>query len=429
MSGHYDYGLVVVSYLVAVLAGYSALYFGAQLTHALSRRTLWLGLGALTMGTGVWTMHFVGMQAHKMDITLSYDLWLTLLSWLAAVVASGLALQRIGLARISGLQIGASTVFMASGIVIMHYLGMEAVRLTPGLEYHWPWVAVSVIIALAASAGAMILCRQLADAEGDHARVFHSAAALVMGAAISGMHYTGMFAVSYPAGSAPNPDNLLTGDWMGIPLAVTISTLLVLALVVIILDRRNARLATKRAEARRERLEQMAFEDTETGLPNRSALDHYLLDCIVRAGREKRTFALLYLNISNYREQAPAKNSGQSNQWMPDVARALKQLAAENTAGWWLARYSDSAFALVIEEPHSSTQQPVFRRIQELVTGALSVGEHLQWEAGHSLFPESGSSSRTLIRSAMVIRNPGQIGDFSQEPGGATLGPLAGASP
>ena len=136
MSGHYDYGLVLVSYLVAVLAGYSALFFGAQLSRAVSHRTRWLCLGALTMGTGIWTMHFVGMQAHRLELVLSYDLLLTVLSWLAAVTASGLALHRIGLPRVSGLQIAVSTLFMASGIVVMHYVGMEAMRLTPGLTYH-----------------------------------------------------------------------------------------------------------------------------------------------------------------------------------------------------------------------------------------------------------------------------------------------------
>lgn len=413
MTGHYDYGLVLVSYLVAVLAGYSALYFGAQMTHAVSGRRLWLGLGAFTMGTGVWTMHFVGMQAHKMEMVQSYDLWLTILSWFAAVIASGLALNRIGLPRISALQIGVSSVFMASGIVVMHYVGMEAMRLSPGLIYNWPWVTVSVVIALVASAGAMILSRQLADSTGGRARVLHAVAALIMGAAISGMHYTGMFAVSYPDGAMPAQGNLVTGNWMGIPLAITIGILLILAMVVIVLDRRAARLAAEQAEADRRRLEQMAFEDTETGLPNRSALDQYLLERIVRSGQDKNAFALLYLNIANYREQAPARNQRQSNHWMPGVVRSLRDLTADVSGGTWLSRYSDSAFVLVIDNPSGEAQQSLFVRIQQLVTGDRIIGQSLQWEAGHSLFPDSGSSSRMLIREAMMIRNPGEIGNVT----------------
>lgn len=413
MSGHYDYGLVFVSYLVAVLAGYSALYFGAQLTRATSGRRLWLGLGALTMGTGVWTMHFVGMQAHRMDIPLSYDLWLTALSWFAAVIASALALHRIALARITPLQIGVSSLFMASGIVVMHYVGMEAMRLSPGLAYNPGWVAVSVIIALAASAGAMILSRQLSHSHGVRARLMHGAAALTMGAAISGMHYSGMFAVAYPSGAMPHPDNLLAGSWMGIPLAVTIGALLMAALVVIMLERRASRLAAEQAEAQRKRLQQMAFGDQETGLPNRSALDQYLLDKIVESGQNGGSFTLLYLNITNFRELAPKRGSREPNPWIRDVARQLERLVRDNTTDGWLARYSENAFAVVISEPRGKHRQPLFRRIQELVTRDLTIGESLQWEAGHSQFPETGSSTRMLVREAMVVRNPGNIGDFT----------------
>ncbi|WP_328185960.1 MHYT domain-containing protein [Marinobacter sp. OP 3.4] len=415
MTGHYDYGLVLVSYLVAVLAGYSALYFGAQMTHAVSGRRLWLGLGAFTMGTGVWTMHFVGMQAHKMEMVQSYDLGLTVLSWFAAVIASGLALNRIGLPRISALQIGISSVFMASGIVVMHYVGMEAMRLSPGLIYNWPWVTVSVVIALVASAGAMVLSRQLADAAGARARVLHTVAALIMGAAISGMHYTGMFAVSYPPDAMPHPDNLVTGDWMGVPLAVTISLLLILAIAVIIMDRRAARLAAERAEADRKRVSRMAFRDSETGLPNRSALDQQLLDRIVKSQQDGSTFALIYLNIRNFRELTPLKGSRGMPEWLPGVAKQLSNLVHENARGGWLARYSESAFAVIVDDPLATHQQALFRRIQELVTNDRSLGDNLQWDAGKSRFPDSGASSRSLIRAAMVIRNPGEFGDIPKE--------------
>ncbi|MFL1405920.1 MHYT domain-containing protein [Marinobacter sp. M1N3S26] len=419
MTGHYDYGLVLVSYLVAVLAGYSALYFGAQMTHAVSGRRLWLGLGAFTMGTGVWTMHFVGMQAHKMEMVQSYDLGLTVLSWFAAVIASGLALNRIGLPRISALQIAVSSLFMASGIVVMHYVGMEAMRLSPGLVYNWPWVTVSVVIALAASAGAMILSRQLADAEGARARVLHAVAALIMGAAISGMHYTGMFAVSYPTGAMPHPDNLVTGGWMGVPLAITIGLLLILAIVVIILDRRATRLAAEQAEADRKRVSQMAFRDSETGLPNRSALDQQLLDRIVKSQRDGSTFALLYLNIRNFRELAPVKGARETPEWVPGVARNLSNLVRENARGIWLCRYSESAFAVIVDDPLAAHQRALFRRIQELVTNDRSLGDNLEWDAGQSLFPDSGSSSRSLVRAAMIIRNPGEFGDIPKETTGS----------
>lgn len=138
--GHFDGLMVLASYVVAVLAAYSALYFGAQLTTVSGfRGRLWLGLGGLTMGTGVWTMHFVGMQAHGMLVTLSYDLLLTAVSWLAAVFASGLALFVISLPKVQGRHIALASVLMGGGIVAMHYVGMATMKMTPAAA---TWLAI-----------------------------------------------------------------------------------------------------------------------------------------------------------------------------------------------------------------------------------------------------------------------------------------------
>lgn len=136
MTGYYDYTLVVASFVVAVLASYSALYFGAQLANLeRGKARLWLTLGALSMGTGVWVMHFVGMQAYVMPVDTSYDLSITVVSWLAAVGASGLALYIIGKERIGNVQFAIGSLFMAGGIVSMHYVGMAALKMEPGMSY------------------------------------------------------------------------------------------------------------------------------------------------------------------------------------------------------------------------------------------------------------------------------------------------------
>ena len=152
MTGYYDYTLVAASFVVAVLASYSALYFGAQLvTLEQAKARLWLVLGALTMGTGVWVMHFVGMQAYVMPMEMSYDLTITLISWVAAVGASGLALHIIGKDRAGALQIVIGSLFMGGGITSMHYVGMAAMEMEPGMRYDPVLFSASVVIAVGAS--------------------------------------------------------------------------------------------------------------------------------------------------------------------------------------------------------------------------------------------------------------------------------------
>lgn len=90
MMTHYDLSLVIASYVVAVLAAYTALFFGARLGSAGDGKRLpWLVTGGLAMGTGVWTMHFVGMRAMPMDMAMTFDTGMTVISWMAAVLASG----------------------------------------------------------------------------------------------------------------------------------------------------------------------------------------------------------------------------------------------------------------------------------------------------------------------------------------------------
>ena len=233
MQSSYNWILVFASYCVAVIASYTAIYFGTRVFGLSGQsRRFWLGAGALSLGSGIWSMHFVGMSAYTMPMHMhmSFNASLTLLSWVPAVFASALALYVITLPKVSFKTIAASAFIMGTGIFAMHYGGMYAMQMHPGIEYDTPLVILSGVIAVVASGAALVICRKVRDVPPQYVLVFKMLAALVMGAAICGMHYTGMAAATYPMGSQSHPDNLLRGDWMGIPTAIAASILLLLAL-------------------------------------------------------------------------------------------------------------------------------------------------------------------------------------------------------
>lgn len=218
MMSEYDLPLVVASFLVAVLAAYAALFFGARLVNAESgERRKWLLAGALLMGTGVWTMHFVGMRAMPMGVPMSFDVIMTLVSWFAAVLASGVALHIIGRKQLGVPLFVSATLSMASGIVVMHYLGMYAMRMSAPPTFNTVFLLISIAIAVVASGAALALCRKLQGMDGSGTLAVQFVAALAMAAAICGMHYTGMMAMTFPEGAVPAADNGLRGNWMGIP--------------------------------------------------------------------------------------------------------------------------------------------------------------------------------------------------------------------
>ena len=147
MQGSHDFGLVVLSYVIASLAGFVAIEFASRMRVHGANRVPWLIGGALAMGTGIWSMHFVGMTAFSLPVPISYDTGITLLSWVAAVAVSALALYLVGYGQLKHWTLVVGALVMGAGICVMHYSGMWAMRMDPGIVYRPGLFAASAAIA------------------------------------------------------------------------------------------------------------------------------------------------------------------------------------------------------------------------------------------------------------------------------------------
>ncbi|HEX2011565.1 MAG TPA: EAL domain-containing protein [Roseateles sp.] len=202
MSATYNPWLVLLSYLVASLAAFITLDLAARVSRADGGRAgAWIAVGALAMGLGIWAMHFIGMIALHLPIRLSYDLTITLISIVPAVAASALALLIIRRPQVDLRLRAYGAVAMGLGISAMHYTGMAAIRLEPDFSYEPALLALSVVIAIAAAFAALTIALDSRHRSTATALLPRLAAALVMGAAIVAMHYTGMAATSFAPGS------------------------------------------------------------------------------------------------------------------------------------------------------------------------------------------------------------------------------------
>ncbi|XYJ10113.1 MHYT domain-containing protein [Telluria sp. B2] len=246
LIGSYDPSLVLVSVLVAVFASYTALSVAGRVKQAHGYASwAWTAGGALAMGGGIWAMHFIGMLAFRLPIQLGYDLPLTVLSLLLPVLVSGMALWQLRAPTLTPRHLASSAILMGVGINAMHYTGMAAMRMVPGIQYDPLLFALSVLIAIASSAGALWIAFRLRQGASG-AWLVQLAAAVVMGFAIAGMHYTGMAAAHFPMGSIClaangwiNPHNLAL-----IVTAVIVGILLVALLVSVYDARLQARAAS-----------------------------------------------------------------------------------------------------------------------------------------------------------------------------------------
>jgi two-component system sensor histidine kinase/response regulator len=240
MNGSYDYRLVALSILIAVLASYAALDLAARVTAAQGRvRFAWLWGGAAAMGTGIWSMHYIGMLAFSLPVPVFYDWPTVLVSLLAAVFTSAIALFVVSRQKMGTPAAMVGSVIMGAGIATMHYTGMAAMRLPAMCQYSPGLVALSVVLAIVISLVALWLTfRFRNDVKGKWLPKIASAA--LMGAAIPVMHYTGMAAAGFtPTNEAPDLSHAVSVSSLGIT-GISIVTFMVLGLAVItsVIDRR-----------------------------------------------------------------------------------------------------------------------------------------------------------------------------------------------
>ncbi len=242
LIGSYNYALVALSVFIAVFASYAALNLASRVTAAGGwTRALWVLGGACAMGTGIWSMHYIGMLALILPIPVAYHWPTVLLSLFAAILASAIALYVVSRQKMGASQALAGSVLMGAGIAGMHYIGMAAMRLPVVCQFNSSLVVLSVAFAVLISLAALWITFHFRDEKTGIGRK-KVAGAVVMGAAIPVMLYTGMAAASFaPSGMPVDLSHAVSISALGIAGIVAVTFLVLgLALLTSWMDRRFA---------------------------------------------------------------------------------------------------------------------------------------------------------------------------------------------
>ena len=241
-DGIYDPKLVVLSVGIAVFASLAALDVAVRARRAehLRSRAAWIALGALAMGGGIWAMHFIGMLALQLPCGVSYDASLTLWSILPGILASAIAINVIRHIRPSQWQIVTGSLLLGSGIGTMHYTGMAAMRIDGLVRYNPQLFILSLLVAVVLA----FLALQIRYRMRSGSRLGTAVAALVMGCAVSGMHYTAMAATYFlREGDISIPDSMFRPTLLAVIVSIFTALLIVLVMVAAVAGRtqENAR--------------------------------------------------------------------------------------------------------------------------------------------------------------------------------------------
>jgi len=399
----FDPAVVALSYLIAAFASYVALDLAKRVRtpdRAVARA--WWTAGSLSMGTGIWAMHFVGMLALKLPFPVGYDARLTALSWVIAVASSGIALRVAAEETLTPWPLAGGALSMGAGISAMHYTGMAALMLDPVVRWDWVLVAASLLIATGTAAVALCIFFWLRRLQRSQALWGQVAAALVMGAAVAGMHYTGMAAAGVAQGSVCLSAQALRGDNLGGLVAVATFALLLLTLLTSGLDARaqhRTRGLQQSLHAAETQLQRQAEQDALTGLANRRRLDDRLQQVA-----EGMRLALLAVNLDGFKPINDSFGHDAGDAVLREAAQRLQRLARSQDT---LARLGADEFALLIQgEADDAALAGVAQRLLDALTppmiGVPGAGSQpLRLSASVGIAIHAGAqSSQALIAQA-----------------------------
>lgn len=401
LVSQYDQILVVVSFIVAILASYTALNMAGRVsTSSGSSSWVWLTGGGVAMGIGIWAMHFIGMLAMDISMHLTYDPLLTAISMIIAIGASFFALWLVSHSELTLLRLLPGSFVMGMGIVAMHYTGMAALKVEPAIVWDMLWVAVSIIIALTASFAALWLTFHLRH-EAAQVALMRFGAAILMGLAIAGMHYSGMMAAQFP--NQEMDHHGVNGNWLAVLVSVVAFSILGITLLVSMLDARlqarTSQLASSLAEANRE-LAQLALHDTLTRLPNRVLLEDRLDQAINKARREGSFFALMFMDLDGFKTVNDAYGHDVGDKLLISVVERLKlQLKGQYT----LARMGGDEFVLLTEVSAPDEAAALAGSLVRVIDIPFNIDPYdmmVTLSVGIALYPHDGKNERELMFNA-----------------------------
>lgn len=396
-NASHDPLLVVFSVLIAIFAAYSALELAERVKATRgSARTIWMGAGAISLGMGIWAMHFTAMLAFTLPEPVLYHVPTVFVSLLPAVAGSLIVLRAIVDEERSIWKDAIASGCAGFGICAMHYAGMGALRSDLDQHYWVELVVISYIAAVAISFAAVRLMQLFSRAVGGFGWR-KLVAAVVMGGAIPVMHYIGMAAVWFThSDEAVNVKHAVEIQGLGV-LAIILLSFVGFGFTVLsaYVDRT---FATQSA-----RLEHQASHDTLTGLPNRALMQDRMERAMRRANRHACHAAVMVIDLDGFKNVNDTGGHHVGDQLLVEIAARLKAKLRETDT---VARIGGDEFVMVLEDVQSAADcaliaQQALSSIRQPVTIAGS-SYMVSGSIGVSLYPNDATDTGGLLRCADV---------------------------
>jgi diguanylate cyclase (GGDEF)-like protein len=410
----HDPFLVLLAYVVACAGSFATLDIAERLQHAEhpGTRRRWRWAGAACLAGGIWGMHFISMLAFMAPMDVHYDLPITIISLLIALIASLATLRSLERATLNSGQYLQAAVILGLGIVAMHYSGMSAMR-SDAQTYYDPWLfSLSIVIAIAVSFAALVLTRRFRYPSGRHAVLRKYAATLLMAAGIISTHFTGMWALTMAMPVDLHMHSTVSSNGTQLGITVAAITLLIMALCI------NAALADKKLQSKEQdlrhanamlnqldqaqvSLQQAAHYDGLTNLVNRRGFDQLFADKLQERQATGGMLAVMFLDIDHFKRI----NDSLGHDAGDELLKAIANLLRNATRGQddVVARFGGDEFCVLLSLRTRDDAQMMAQRIMTAMKNPIELAGRrmvMTTSIGISLFPEDGNSTEALLKNA-----------------------------
>jgi diguanylate cyclase len=406
--------LVLAAYLVACAASFATLDMAERVVHAedLPSRRLWRWIGATCLAGGIWAMHFISMLAFQTPIDIEYDLGITLFSLLIALLASWLAMQTLSEVQPGALRCLKTACVIGLGIAGMHYVGMAAMKSSATTYYHPGLFALSALIAIGASFAALWVARYLSEGSGVAHQLLKYSAALILGAGIISMHFTGMAALNLviPEGGVAASGGATGHLQLGLTVALIILLILGSAISAALADKklqnkehdlRRVNALLSQLDQARMSLQQAANYDALTNLINRRGFNQIFAEKLNQKTSEGGMLAVMFLDIDHFKRINDSLGHDAGDALLKVIASHIKGSVRSHEDV--VARFGGDEFCLLINLHEREEARHMAQRIMLKMKEPIELAGRrmvMTTSIGISLFPDDGSTCEELLKHA-----------------------------
>ena len=402
MTGHFDFRLIILSMLVAFVTSLSTLILSAKVYKSkTSYISQWQLLGALTIGTGLWSTFFIGMLAYSLPIPVSFSFTFALFAWAIAVSIAWLILKITSQSILPNNELIQGGILAGTGIILVPYFIMNAIRILPPIAYNKPRILASIIISMALAMIALRSVSWLRSKRFEMTLVTCVSTSLLMTLSIELIHFTSISAAVFSPWTVSLSQQAMNPNIAALIVALFTTGLIlgtfVFALTHFKIGKENSLVSIDNKESSHDE-SRMAMIDSLTHLPNRRFFQHHLELSTQRNRMYNTSLAVAFIDLDGFKNINDSYGHHVGDELLIAVASRLNSAIRD---GDLVARLGGDEFVAVIENVITEKDVvPVVERIVQSIREVFYIQDqsiNISTSVGVAMSPRDGEMSKLLM--------------------------------